>query len=100
MIITGGQNVFSVEVEETIFSHPKVLDCAVIGLPDEKWGEKVTAVIVPKPSVDIKDDEIIEYCNERIARLKVPKTIIFTDTIPRTPTGKAQKFLLVGKYAK
>lgn len=99
MIITGGQNVFSSEVEETIISHPKVQEVAVVGLPDEKWGEKVTAVIMPKQGAEIDEKEIIEYCNEKqLARFKIPKSIIITNEIPKTPTGKVQKFILVEKY--
>jgi len=100
IIITGAQNVFAPEVEAAIFSHAKVKDCAVIGLPDEKWGERVTAVIILKPGEKASEKEFIEYCKGKIAPFKVPKTVIFTDTIPRTPTGKAQKFILVEKYSK
>jgi fatty-acyl-CoA synthase len=99
IIITGAQNVFAPEVEAAIFSHAKVKDCTVIGLPDEKWGEKITAVIILKPGEKASEEEFIEYCKGKIAPFKVPKTVIFTDSIPRTPTGKAQKFILVDKYS-
>jgi fatty-acyl-CoA synthase len=100
MLISGGQNVFSVEVENLIMSNEKVLDCAVIGLPDEKWGELVTAVIVKKPDSGLTEDELIEFCKARIAHFKAPKKVIFTDFIPRTATGKVTKFVLVEQYSK
>ena len=99
IIITGAQNVFAPEVEAAIFSHAKVKDCAVIGLPDEKWGERITAVIILKPGEKASVEEIVEHCKEKIAPFKVPKSVIFTDSIPRTPTGKAQKFIMVDKYS-
>ena len=92
MIISGGENIYPSEVEEVVGSHECVFDCAVIGLPDEKWGEKVVAVIVPK---DAKKDEITEEmimacCREQMAGFKRPKKIVFIteDEMPRTPTGK------------
>jgi fatty-acyl-CoA synthase len=100
MIISGGQNVFAVEVEDVLMAHEGVLDCAVIGLPDEKWGELVTAVIVKNPKTEVTADEIIEYTREKIAHFKAPKRVIFTDNIPRTVTGKATKYVLVEKYSK
>jgi fatty-acyl-CoA synthase len=100
MLISGGQNVFAVEVENLIMSHERVLDCAVIGLPDEKWGELVTAVIVKKPNTELTEDELIEFCRAKIAHFKAPKKVIFIDVIPRTVTGKATKFVLVERYSK
>lgn len=99
MIITGGQNVFAAEVEDLIISHDGVMDCAVIGLPDEKWGELVTAVIVKNPQKEVTEQELIDFCRERIAHFKAPKRVIFTDMIPRTPTGKVTKYVLVEKYS-
>ena len=100
MLISGGQNVFSVEVENIIISNEKVLDCTVIGLPDEKWGELVTAVIVKKPDSGLTEDELIEFCRSKMAHFKAPKKVIFTDFIPRTATGKVTKFVLVEQYSK
>ena len=100
MIITGGQNVFAVEVEDTIMGHPAVADCTVIGLPDKIWGEAVTAVIVRKADTELSGDELIGFVKEKIAGFKTPKRIIFSeDVLPRTPTGKVTKFVLVEKYA-
>lgn len=101
MIISGGQNVFSVEVESTLVAHPAVADCAVIGLPHETWGEMVTAVVVKAPDASVTEDDLIRYCKERIAGFKVPKRILWTDApLPRTPTGKVTKYQLVEKYSK
>ena len=100
MIISGGQNVFAAEVEDVMMSHEAVLDCAVIGLPDEKWGEAVTAVVIKDPNTDVTEEDLIEYARNKIAHFKAPKRIIFADTIPTTPTGKVTKYVLVEKYAK
>ncbi len=101
MIISGGQNVFAVEVEATLLSHPGVADCAVIGLPHDTWGEMVTAVVVKAPEASVTEEELISYSKERIAGFKVPKRIIWVDgPLPRTPTGKVTKYLLVEQYAK
>ena len=101
MIISGGQNVFSVEVESLLMSHPAVADCTVIGLPDSTWGELVTALIVKVPEATVTEQDIVEFCKHKIAGFKVPKKIIWrTETLPRTPTGKVTKYLLVEQYAQ
>jgi len=101
MIVTGGQNVFSAEVENVLISHPAVADCTVIGLPDEKWGEAITAVIAKNPGVEAKEEDIINFCKKEMAGFKVPKKIIWYEgEIPRTPTGKVMKYVLVEKYSK
>jgi acyl-CoA synthetase (AMP-forming)/AMP-acid ligase II len=93
MIITGGEHVYPSEVEEVVGSHECVFDCAVIGLPDAKWGEKVAAVVIPKPDTDpktITEEDILECCREKLAGYKRPKEVIFIspEDMPRTPTGK------------
>jgi acyl-CoA synthetase (AMP-forming)/AMP-acid ligase II len=93
MIKTGGENVYPSEVEEVIGSHGCVFDCACIGLPDEKWGEKVVAVVITKPGVDEKDvDEqtIRDCCKDKLAGYKRPKEVVFIkpEEMPRTSTGK------------
>ena len=99
MIITGGQNVHSAEVEATILAFPGVADCAVIGLPDDLWGEAVTAVVVPVDGAAIDADALTRFCRERLAGFKTPKRVLVQDSpLPRTPTGKVQKFLLVRQY--
>jgi acyl-CoA synthetase (AMP-forming)/AMP-acid ligase II len=101
MIITGGQNVHAAEVEETLFRHEAIADCAVIGLPDTLWGEQVAAVIVAKPGVSVDADALKAFCRERLAGFKTPKKwFIRNETLPRTATGKVQKFLLVEKYSE
>ena len=105
MIITGGEHVYPSEVEEVIGSHQNVFDCAVIGLPDDKWGEKVAAVVVKKPGVDDSDinEKIIKQnCKEQMAGYKSPKEIMFIteDEMPRTPTGKILHRKLREKFSK
>jgi acyl-CoA synthetase (AMP-forming)/AMP-acid ligase II len=98
MIVTGGYNVFAIDLENVLMTHPKVADCAVIGLPDDTWGEKVTAVVRLNEGETATEQEIIDFCKERMAGYKSPKAVFFGE-VPRTPTGKAIKFLLVEKYS-
>ncbi|MBB5782573.1 AMP-binding protein [Nonomuraea jabiensis] len=98
VIITGGENVSSIEVEDTIFSHPSVAEVAVIGVPDAKWGETIKALIVRAEGATVSEAEIITYCKERMAGYKAPTSVEFRDTIPRTATGKIQKFKLREPY--
>ena len=90
MIITGGFNVFPSEVERVIWSHEAVLDCAVIGIPDEKWGEAVTAVVEPKPGAEVSAGELIALCKERLGSVKAPKSVEFR-ALPRSTQGKVLK---------
>jgi fatty-acyl-CoA synthase len=94
VIITGGENVSSIEVEDTIFSHPAVAEVAVIGVPDDQWGEAVTALVVLAPDAEATPDEILAHCRGLLAGYKCPKRVEFRDTLPRTATGKLQKFKL------
>ena len=98
VIITGGENVYSVEVEFAIYEHPAVLEAAVFGLPDEKWGEAVHAVIALKPGATATENDIKEFARNRIASFKVPKAISFIDTIPKTGSGKTSKSRLKEMY--
>jgi acyl-CoA synthetase (AMP-forming)/AMP-acid ligase II len=91
MIISGGFNVFPSEVEQVIWSHPAVLDCAVIGVPDEKWGEAVKAVIELKPGAAVDPEEIIALCKDRLGSVKAPKSVDFVSSLPRSPVGKVLK---------
>jgi fatty-acyl-CoA synthase len=88
MIITGGENVYPAEVESAIYGHPAVLEVAVIGVPDEKWGEAVKAVCVPRPGQTIDPGSIIAWARERLAGFKVPKTVDTIAALPRNPSGK------------
>ena len=105
MIITGGEHVYPSEVEEVVGSHECVFDCACIAVPDEKWGEKVVAVVIPKPGVkeeDISDQTIKDCCKDKLAGYKRPKEVIFIkqDEMPRTPTGKILHRKLREKFKK
>jgi acyl-CoA synthetase (AMP-forming)/AMP-acid ligase II len=94
VIISGGENVSSIEVEDVLFQHPAVAEVAVIGVPDEKWGELVTALVVVKPGSEVTPDELIAFCRERLAGFKCPKRVELRDELARTATGKLQKFKL------
>ena len=101
MIISGGQNVFSLEVEEAILGIDGIAECAVIGLADDIWGEQVTAIVVNNPGSGISEDQVIAHCKSELAGFKAPKQVLFQDTpLPRTPTGKVTKFVLVEQYEK
>ncbi|MDB5971640.1 MAG: Perillic acid-CoA ligase GeoC [Hydrocarboniphaga sp.] len=99
MIVTGGENVYSTEVEQALQTHPAVLQCAVIGLPDLRWGEKVTAVVVLASGMDIAAADLVAHCRERIAGYKLPKTIVFRDALPMSPAGKLLKRVLRDQLA-
>jgi acyl-CoA synthetase (AMP-forming)/AMP-acid ligase II len=93
VIITGGENVSSIEVEDAISLHPAVAEVAVIGIPDETWGELVTALVVTRdPALTAED--VITHCRAHLAGYKCPKRVEFPDVLPRTATGKVQKFKL------
>lgn len=98
IIISGGENISSREVEEAIYSHPAVLECAVIGVPDAKWGEAVAALVVLKPGQAATEEEIIRVCQENLASYKKPRLVSFVEALPRTPMGKVMKELLREQY--
>lgn len=98
VIITGGENVSSIEVEDIIFQHPQVVEVAVIGVPDEKWGETIKALVVLRPDSSVTEADIVNFCRERLAHFKCPTTIEFRDELARTATGKLQKFKLRAPY--
>ncbi|MDP7345187.1 MAG: AMP-binding protein, partial [Alphaproteobacteria bacterium] len=91
MIISGGFNVFSVEVEAAVLTMPAIRDCAVIGAPDEKWGEAIVACVELKAGESMEAEEIIAHCKERLGGVKAPKSLEFWDEIPKTPNGKTDK---------
>ena len=95
VVKTGGENVSSVEVEAALLAHPDVMECAVIGLPDERWGEAVTALVVPR---ERNEKALIAHCKSMLAPFKVPKRVIFVPELPRTATGKVQKEALRRKF--
>ena len=96
VIITGGENVSSIEVEDALFSHPAVAEVAVIGVPSEKWGETIKALVVL--SGEATEAELIAHCKQRLAGYKAPTSVEIRDAIPRTATGKVQKFKLRQQY--
>lgn len=98
VIITGGENVSSIEVEDVLFSHPSVTEVAVIGVPHEKWGETVKALVVLAEGAEADEQALIAHCKDRLARYKAPTSVEFRDAIPRTATGKIQKFKIRQEY--
>jgi fatty-acyl-CoA synthase len=98
VIITGGENVSSIEVEDILFGHPAVAEVAVIGVPDEKWGETVKALVVLAPEAQADQEELIKYCKGRLAGYKAPTSVEFRVELSRTATGKLQKFKLRQPY--
>ncbi len=98
VIISGGENVSSIETEDALFSHPAVAEVAVIGVPDEKWGELILALVVLAPGEHVTEDELRDHCRTKLAGYKVPKRIEFRDELDRTATGKLQKFKLRVPY--
>jgi acyl-CoA synthetase (AMP-forming)/AMP-acid ligase II len=94
VIISGGENVSSIEVEDAIFSHPDVTEVAVIGIPDQRWGELVMALVVKVPGAELTEDDVIAYTKTKLAGYKCPKRVEFRDVLARTTTGKLQKFKL------
>ena len=99
MIITGGENVYSREVEEVIYTHPAVAEAAVIGLPDPKWGENVAVVVVLRPGASATEAEIIATTRERLAGFKKPKHVFFVDELPKTVSGKILKRELRDRFS-
>jgi acyl-CoA synthetase (AMP-forming)/AMP-acid ligase II len=98
MIVSGGENIYSREVEEALMSHPDVADAAVIGVPDPKWGEAVKGIVVRKPEAGCTAEEILAHCRTLIAGYKCPKSLEFIAEIPRLPSGKVSKVQLRERY--
>jgi fatty-acyl-CoA synthase len=94
MIITGGENIFPREIEEVLYAHPKILEAAVIGLPDPEWGERVHAVVVLKQGETMTEEEVTEYAREHVASFKKPKSVEFVERLPRSAAGKVLKRVL------
>jgi len=98
MIVSGGENVYSAEVEKVLYRHDAVAACAVIGVPDDVWGERVHAVVVRKPGAEVTAAELREFVAGSIARYKAPRTVDFTDTLPTSSVGKILKRKLREEY--
>ncbi|WP_216693184.1 AMP-binding protein [Dietzia psychralcaliphila] len=91
VVVSGGENISTIEVEQAIVSHPDVVDCAVVSMPDEKWGERPKAYVVVRPGSELDENGVIDHCRTRIARYKVPGAVELTEALPRTSTGKVRK---------
>ena len=91
MILTGGENVYSTEVEKVLYTHPHVLEAAVIGVPDSHWGEAVRACVVLKEGCEVMEEEIISFCKKDLAHYKAPKGVDFLKALPKTGSGKIYK---------
>jgi acyl-CoA synthetase (AMP-forming)/AMP-acid ligase II len=91
MIITGGENVYSPEIERVLAEHPAVMEVAIIGVPDDRWGETVKAVVSLKPGTEATEEELIAYCSEHLAKFKCPTSVDIIEALPRNPTGKILK---------
>jgi len=98
MIISGGENIYPKEVEDVLFMHPAVADAAVIGVPDEQWGEAVKALVIKKPGMEVTEEELIDHCKRHLASYKKPKSVEFVSELPRSTAGKVLKNVLREKY--
>jgi long-chain acyl-CoA synthetase len=98
MIISGGENIYPREIEEVLYRHPAVAETAVIGIPDEVWIERVHALVVLKEGQSSKEDEIMAFCKNHLARFKAPKSVEFVESLPKNPQGKILKRELREKY--
>jgi long-chain acyl-CoA synthetase len=99
MIVSGGENVYPIEVEDVLAEHPDVSDVAVIGVPDDRWGEAVKALVIPRDGSDPAPEQLVAFARTRLAAYKLPRSIDFVDDFPRTPTGKVRKRDLRARYA-
>ncbi len=98
MVISSGVNIYTKEIENVLFTHPAVLEAAVIGLPDNEWGEAVTAVVVVRENMELTAPELIEYCRQSLASYKKPRQVFFQKSLPKNPSGKVLKRELLGEY--
>ena len=99
VIISGGENVSSIEVEDCLFQHPAIAECAVIGVPDAKWGETIKALVVLRADAEVPTErDVIDFCRAKMAHFKCPTSVEFRDVLARTATGKLQKFKLREPY--
>jgi len=100
MIISGGENIYPAEVESVLHAHPAVAEAALIAVPDEMWGEVGRAVVGLRPGARLGQEELLAFCRERLARYKVPKSVIFVETLPKTGAGKIDRALLREQYGE
>jgi acyl-CoA synthetase (AMP-forming)/AMP-acid ligase II len=95
IIISGGENIYTAEVERIVLEHVAVLEAAVVGLPDDRWGERVTALVVLREGMTIEAADLESFCRERLAGFKVPRRVEVVTELPRNPMGKVQKFKII-----
>jgi len=100
MIKTGGENVYSPEVESALCAHPSVLEAAIISVPDATWGEAIRAVVVARPCAQLSEAEVMEWCRDRLTHFKCPTSVVFADALPKGGTGKVQKNVLRERFGK
>lgn len=98
MIISGGENIYPAEVESVMHGHSAIAEAALIGVPDEKWGEVGRAVVVLRPDAQLTEEELLAYLRERLAGYKVPKSVVFVDALPKTGAGKVDKKALRERF--
>lgn len=98
MILSGAINVYPAEIEEVLHEHPNIADVAVIGVPHEKWGEVAKAIVVPREEEKADAEDILEFCNGKLAKFKIPHSVEFTDELPRSLQGKLLKYQIREKF--
>jgi len=98
MIISGGENIYPAEIEDLLLSHPAIADAAVIAMPDEKWGVSIKAILVAREGETPTESEVIDWCQGKIGKFKIPRKVAFTREVPRTPTGKILKRVLRDEF--
>ena len=98
MIVSGGENVYPIEIENVLAAHPAVADVAVIGVPDERWGETVKAIVVVEPGATLTEADVVDFARERLAHFKCPTSVDFIELLPRNPSGKVLKRQLRDPY--
>jgi fatty-acyl-CoA synthase len=98
MIISGGENIYPAEIEDLLLAHPDIVECAVIGVPDDKWGEVPRAVVVPREGASVYPDEVLASLAGRLAKYKIPKSVVLADELPRTASGKLLKSRVRKRY--
>jgi len=100
MIISGGENIYPKEIEDVLYAHPCLADVAVVGVPDDEWGESVKAVVTLREGATVAEEELIEFCKGCLGKYKTPKSIDFVDDLPKTETGKILRRIVKEQYWK
>jgi len=98
MVISGGVNIYPIEIDEVIQKHPRVLEVAVIGVPNEIWGESLKAIVVLKEGQEASEEEILDFCKDKLSKYKIPRTVEFWPSLPKTPSGKIMKSTIRAQF--